>query len=363
MVAYIRSLAVEKKKWLDAETFRSGVALCQMIPGATAMQTAAYVGFKTRGVIGAGMTFIGFGLPAFLLMMAAAAAYTTTRDLPIVVSTFIGLQAIIVAIMANATLTFGKSTLKDWKAFLVAGLAALLFWINVNPIIVILIAGGVGLALFSTTQVSSQPVIQAAPRRLLLNLLVILGAAFIGFLILFFLNRTLFDLALLMFRIDLIAFGGGYASVPLMFHEVVEVKQWLDSQTLMNGIVLGQVTPGPISITATFIGYLLGGLVGGIVATESIYLPSFLMVVGLSPFYDRLRALPAFNKVIGGVLCSFVGMLFTVTIRFALNIQWNWFLVVLAGAALLALLKKVDILWVVAAGAILSILFKVLNLF
>ena len=91
----------------------------------------------------------------------------------------------------------------------------------------------------------------------------------------------------------------------------------------MNGIVLGQVTPGPIVITATFIGYLLGGPFGGVIATLGIFLPSFTAGSGISPYFDRLRTSPYFNKIIGGVLCSFVGLLLTVTIRFALNVHWD----------------------------------------
>jgi chromate transporter len=95
MTAYIRMMAVEKKKWLDDSTFRAGVALCQVIPGATAMQVAAYVGLRTRGVAGAAATFIGFGLPAFLIMISLSALYVRTHNLPVVVSLFSGLQAII----------------------------------------------------------------------------------------------------------------------------------------------------------------------------------------------------------------------------------------------------------------------------
>jgi chromate transporter len=172
---------------------------------------------------------------------------------------------------------------------------------------------------------------------------------------LFFFRKNLFDLSLLMFRIDLTAFGGGFASVPLMYHEIVDVRAWLDSQTLMNGIVLGQVTPGPIVITATFVGYLLDGLPGAVIATVSIFLPSFLLVVGIAPYFERLRASPLFQKVVTGVLCCFVGLLATVTIRFALNVQWDLAHALLSAAALAALLLKVDILWVVLFGTILSI--------
>ncbi len=356
MVAYIRKMVVEKKEWLDSETFSDGVALCQTIPGATAMQAAAYVGLKTRGVIGAAASYIGFGLPAFLLMMTFTSLYANNHNLPLVVSAFSGLQAIIVAIIGNAALSFGKNTLKDWKAVIIAGMAAVLFGFNVNPILVILLAALTGLALIEPKQSNSQ--VNAPPVQMSHNikpLLYILLFVVAGFALLFILNPTLFDLAALFFRIDLFAFGGGFASVPLMFHEVVEVRHWMESQTFLNGIVLGQVTPGPIVITATFVGYLVDGLLGGIVATIAIFLPSFVVLVGISPYFDRLRTSPYFNKAIGGVLCSFVGLLLTVTIRFALDIHWDLLHALLASVAFMALFLKADILWVVVIGTIVSV--------
>jgi chromate transporter len=141
-----------------------------------------------------------------------------------------------------------------------------------------------------------------------------------------------------------------------MFHEIVEVRNWMDSQTFMNGIVLGQITPGPIVITATYVGYLLSGLFGGVVATFSVFFPSFMLVVALSPYFDRLRTSQQFKKIISGVLCSFVGLLLTVTIRFGLNVHWDLSHSLLASGALIALLLKVDVLWVVIAGTIISVI-------
>jgi chromate transporter len=357
MIAYIRQMAVEKKRWLEAEIFADGVAFCQMIPGATAMQATAYVGLKLQGVIGAAASFIGFGLPAFLLMMTLAALYTNNHELPVVISAFSGLQAMIVATIANATLSFGKNSLKDWKAFIIAVIAIALFGLNVNPILVILLAALLGLALIQPRKSNSShpPAAAGAPTNAK-RLLLIVSVFAAGFLVLFLFRRTLFDLAVLMFRIDLFAFGGGFASVPLMFHEIVEVRHWIDGRTFMNGIVLGQVTPGPIVITATFVGFLLGGPIGGVIATIGIFLPSFILVVGISPYFDQLRTSPSFNKAIGGVLCSFVGLLLTVTIRFALNVQWDMSHILLASAALIALLRKIDILWVVVVGTTISVI-------
>jgi len=357
MVAYIRKMAVDDKHWLDDENFRDGVALCQTIPGATAMQTAAYVGFRVRGALGAGTSFIGFGLPAFLLMMTLSALYAQTSGWPLVVSAFAGLQAIIVAIVANAMLTFGRSTLRSWKQVFIASLAAALFGFSLNPMIVIVLAAFIGLVLVESKPMPDRKHVDSAIEvQSAKPLLILLGVAFTGFIVLYFFQPSLFNLAALMFRIDLFAFGGGFASIPLMYHEIVDVRKWMDGATFLNGIVLGQVTPGPIVITATFVGYWLHGLLGGIIATLSVFLPSFIMVIAIVPFFDKLRASPSFSKVISGILCSFVGLLLIVTIRFAGNIHWDLPRIMLVSSALGALLFKVDILWVVVLGTIISVI-------
>ncbi len=355
MIAYIRKMAVDQKRWLDEKAARDGIALCQTIPGATAMQMSAYVGLRAKGVAGAAASFIGFGLPAFLFMMILSALYARTHTLPSVVSIFNGLQAIVVALVANATLSFGRTSIKSWKNVINVLIAAGLFGLKINPILVIIIAAFSGVILYH-----KQPFLPAvsptnkahAPKSLLLIVLV----TAIGFTAFYFLDRKLFDLATLMFRIDLFAFGGGFASVPLMFHEVVEVRRWMDGPTLLNGIAMGQVTPGPIVITATFIGYLLHGFLGGLVATVSVFLPSFMIVIAIVPYFDRMRNSPYFSRVLTGILCSFVGLLLTVTIRFASNIPWDLPRLVITLGAFIALLKKVDILWVVLIGTGISLI-------
>ena len=355
MVAYIRKMAVEKKRWLDDQSAHDGVALCQTIPGATAMQMSAYVGLRARGVAGAAASFIGFGLPAFLFMMILSALYARTHTLPAVVSAFNGLQAIVVALVANATLSFGRTSVKNWKNVINGLIAAGLFGLKINPILVIIVAAFLGVVLYSK-QPHPDRVNPTDKTHTPKSLFLMLSVTVIGFTAFYFLDRKLFDLATLMFRIDLFAFGGGFASVPLMFYEVVQVRQWLDGPTLLNGIVLGQVTPGPIVITATFIGYLFKGPFGGLIATICVFLPSFMMVVGIVPYFDRLRGSPHFKKVITGILCSFVGLLLTVTIRFALSIPWDFTRILLSSAAFVALLLKVDILWVIVVGTMISLI-------
>ena len=147
MVAYVRNLAVKKKQWLSGDSFSDGVALCQSIPGATAMQSTAYVGLKARGFSGAAAAYVGFGLPAFVFMLVLSVLYKYGQEAPLILSLFSGLRAIVVALMANAALSFGTTTIKSWWGLPVVAGAAVALFFGVNPIYVIFAAAAVGLAL------------------------------------------------------------------------------------------------------------------------------------------------------------------------------------------------------------------------
>jgi chromate transporter len=353
MVAYIGKLAVDRRGWLDRPTFSRGVALCQTIPGATAMQAAAYVGLKVRGVSGAVAAYSGFGLPAFVLMVALSASYLRFHELSAAASAFAGLRVLVVAIAASAAYSFGRASLKRWPQAIVALFAAVLFYLKVNPILVILVAALLGLTM--RVPVAEAKPDETASGRTGPGLLLLLAVAAAALALLFLLRRDLFSLSLLFLRIDLFAFGGGFSSVPLMLHEVVDVRSWLDTRTFLDGIALGQVTPGPIVITATFVGYLLYGPLGAIVATASVFFPSFALVVGLTPHWESLSRSPVFRRMLTGILSSFVGLLLSVTLSFGLAVEWTWVKALLGAVALTALLLKVDILWVVLGGTLLSV--------
>ena len=357
MVAYIRTMAVEREKWLDDTTFNSGVSLCQTLPGATAMQVAAYTGLKVRGLAGAIAAFTGFGLPAFVLMMVLSGLYFQTSTLPPVVSVFRGLSVIIVAIIATAAVTFARASLKRWVHTIIAVIAAGLFLSGVHPILVILIAALMGLLILGGDASAPEPPRTGTARGLEKGYFILIGLVAAMFLVLFLFEKNLFELAAVMFRVDLFAFGGGLASLPLMYHEVVDAHAWLDSTTFLSGIALGQVTPGPIVVTATFVGYLVAGFWGGVIATVAIFSPSFLMVVGAEPYFDRMQGSPLFRRAVSGILLSFVGLLLSVTIRFAMGISWDWPLALLGTGALIALLLGGEILWVVIGGVIISYFF------
>ncbi len=355
MVAYIKDLSVKRRTWLDQETFQRGVALCQTIPGATAIQVAAYVGLQARGVPGALCTFIGFGLPAFVLMVVLSYLYVSAANLVWVRALFSGLQLAVVALVANATYTFGKEAVRNYSDIIIAGASAALFWFGISPFYVILGSVLAGLLLGRESEYGD-PQNEAHLVVPFFHVVALIVLAIGGITSLYLFRPDLLLLALVMIKVDLFAFGGGFASVPLMLQEIVNVRGWMSSNVFMDGIALGQITPGPIVITSTFVGYLLYGLPGAVIATVAIFTPSFLLVVTVAGFFEKLNRSASFRKALKGIFASFVGLLLYVTVKFAFAVPWNAIRVLIVCAALTALLKKIDILYVVLAVACLGVL-------
>jgi chromate transporter len=352
MVAYVKELAVEKKKWLDGKTFQEGIALAQAIPGATVIQVAAYVGLKTRGIIGGLASFIAFGFPAFLLMLILSSIYAKTHTIPEVISVFTGLQVIVVPIVANAFLSFAKPVIKSKEEIVVAILSFLLFLIKVNPFLIIITCFIFSQLIFNDKTITDKKI---QNKINLTGIITLLFIVFAGLIFLYFFDKTLFNISLIMMKIDFFAFGGGYASVPLMLHEIVDRLKWIDSKTFMDGIALGQVTPGPIVITATFVGYLLKGLTGAFVATIGVFTPSFIILALATELSEKIKHSKVFLRGKQGLLASFTGLLLFATLKFTLAVSWNEIKIAIALLSFIALLKRVNIFYVVVAGAALSV--------
>ena len=164
------------------------------------------------------------------------------------------------------------------------------------------------------------------------------------------------QLNLLFMKVDLMAFGGGWTSIPLIQREVVDRFAWVTTREFIDGIALGQVTPGPIVITATFVGYKAGGLVGALLGTIAVFFPSFLIVTTLAPHYDRIKRSAAIQVMVHGILAAFIGMLLFVAYRFGQEALGDWRTWGLMAAAWIALWRKVDLLAIIGVGAVLSLL-------
>ncbi len=361
MVKYIKDLSCKRNQWVKPEVFDHGIALVQTIPGATAMQAAAYAGLKARGGAGAIVAFTGFAIPAFCLMLALAAGYKHAMNIGLVVSCFKGLKVIVVAIVANATVGFGKKMIKAWQDFALMVPAAAYLFFKGSPVVVIVACGICGVFLYrkvisagvSNANLSGVFREEETKDALFWAAVVCLLALFVMG-VLYFLKPYLFALCAIMMKVDFFAYGGGYASLPLMLHEIVEKRGLLDKAVFMDGIALGQVTPGPIVITSAFVGYLLSGFPGAILCSWAIFTPSLFMLLVSSPFFEGFKDAVLFRRAMRGVLASFVGLLLAVFLSFAMAVHWGPASIIIGVAAFAALYKNVDILWVVLVAAAVS---------
>ena len=184
-------------------------------------------------------------------------------------------------------------------------------------------------------------------------LAVLIGAIFV---VCFVLNAQLSYLAMTLSKVGALAFGGGFTVIPLIQYEVVDKFHWVSTKEFLDGIAMGQVTPGPIMITATFLGYKLAGFWGAVMATLAIFSPAFFIVALLIPHYDKVRGMTTVRIIEQGILASFVGMLGLVLYNFGRATFVDIPSVIFTVAAFVALVKKIELSYVLLLGAILSIL-------
>ena len=348
IVARVRETML-RKGWVSEDELAESLAFCQLLPGPIVVQLAAHVGWRRRGGLGAFVSLVTYLLPAFLLMVALSAAYFRFGRLPAVAAALKGLRAATVGIVAMAIVSMGRSTLKDWRGLLIALGATAGFLLHLNVIGLLVGAALVGWALFPRG--SAGPSAVNAPARSMSRTWIWAAVILGGFAALIAASGWLAPvypaLGAAMAKINLLAFGGGYTAVALMHNEAVTGHGWVTGPEFVDGLALGQVTPGPVIVTATFIGYRLGGLVGAMFATACVFLPSAVLLVVLAPQFERLRRLGAFNRLIRGLLAGFMGMLFFVLWQVAASGITDPLSFALALGSVVALRFKINPIWVV----------------
>ena len=358
----MKKTIVKEWGWLKEPEFMQGLALCQLIPGATFVQLSTYIGYRLRGIWGAFTCAVAFVLPAFCLLLILSTLYFGLGNLWFIQALFKGLGAIVMAIVLNALINFGKPIFKDWKGVVIAALSFLAFFFRLSTVLVFLLAAGAALLLrLSVGKPAPGPSPEAKnqlrkEKEIILFLWPLAALIVVIFVICYLLNAELFSLALTLSKTGALAFGGGFTIIPLIQYEVVDKYQWVNTKEFLDGIAMGQVTPGPIMITATFLGYKLSGFWGALMATLAIFSPAFFIVTLLIPHYDRVRRMTAVRMMEQGILASFIGMLALVLYNFGRTAFVDIPTALFAVAAFIALLRKVDLAYILAAGAIASIL-------
>ncbi len=359
MVGHVRDVVVDRRRWVGAKEFAEGLALCQLIPGATLTQVISYVGLVLRGPAGAAAAAACFILPGALLVLVLSALYFRWQALPIVQTLSHGVAAVVVAILAYACLRLARTMLPTLPTLAIALAAGLAYVWRVNVFVVILGAAAVGFLTSrgrgepgETSDRSGSPVGAVTP----LVWSALAGGTLAVLLAMWMAAPRLARLCLAFLGIGSVAFGGGYSMIPLIQQQVVDKLGLLSTQMFMDGIALGQITPGPIMLTATFIGYAGWGPLGAVLATLAIFFPSWVILVVVAPRFRTWSQKGAAQGLIRGVIASFVGMLLSLLVRFGTVALTDWPGVLLSAGAFAALLLGVDLPFVIAAGLLLSVL-------
>jgi len=362
MIGQIKQVVVAEYGWIEEQEFLQGIALCQLIPGATNVQLVTYIGYRLRGIWGALFSAVAFTFPSFIAMVILSTIYFKVQNLWFIEALFKGLGAIVVAIVLNACINLSKSILRDWKVALISFLSFFGFLSRWNVILIFILAAFAALFLrpkrnkieISSPHREIKLTTKKGEDYLIFGTLIIL--VYLGLILYYLINPQLAYLSLILSKIGALAFGGGFTMIPLIQYEVVDHFHWLTTKEFLDGIALGQVTPGPIMITATFIGYKLSGILGAFIATVGVFSSSFFILVFLIPHYDRLRRIDTVKTMEKGILGSFIGMLGWVLYNFSKTAFPDILTIIFAGAAFFALLKKIDLPYILLTGGILSIL-------
>jgi len=344
-IAMMRDEVVRRRRWMTDQAFLDLVGATNLIPGPNSTEMAIHIGYARagwRGLLVAGTCFI---IPAMVIVMALAWAYTTYGTVPEAVSLLYGIKPVIIAVVAQALWALGRTAIRGWRSAAV-GVAVLgLFFAGVNEL-VLLAAGGLAVMLMVNMRHLRGAAAGFAPTALWTSAAVIAGPA----------PFALGTLALLFLKIGAVLYGSGYVLLAFLRADFVLRLGWLSDRQLLDAIAVGQFTPGPVFTTATFIGYLLGGVRGAVAATVAIFFPAFVFVAVSHPFIPRLRRSPWAGALLDGINVASLALMAGVTWQLGRVAVTDVTTAALALASVVLLIRtRVNSAWLVATGATIGL--------
>jgi chromate transporter len=347
LAGYTQRDLVEQRQWVSKSDYLEGLAFSQLSPGPLAAQLAMYIGWLRARFLGATLVAIAFILPSFLMALCLAALYVHFGSLPWIQGMFYGVGAAVIAIIVRSAIKLVRGTVgKDWLLWAIfAALAITTAWTQSEIVWLFILCG------FIAMFIKAPPLLAQVNRTLFLNsvnplLIGIHGVpplATFGVLLLFFLKAGAF------------VFGSGLAIVPFLYGGVVVKFHWLTERQFVDAVAVAMITPGPVVITSAFIGFLVAGPLGAIVAAAAVFAPPYLIVLFGAPYYRRFAQDHQVKAFVQGVTAAAVGAIagaaYILARRSLLDLP-----TVTIGIATLALLlatKKIpEPILILAAGAV-----------
>jgi len=339
-IALMRREVVERRRWLTDQQMIDLVGITNLIPGPNSTEMAMHVGRLRAGGTGLVVAGLAFIVPAVAIILALAWAYVTYGSTPTGEALLYGIKPVVVAIVMAALVAFARTALAGPLRIAVAVAAALLWAIGVNEL-VLLAAGAIAVA-----------ALRVGTRHPWAAIGIVAPAAALGAAA----SVNLLTLGAVFLKAGALLYGSGYVLLAFLRGDLVLRLGWLTDAQLLDAVAIGQVTPGPLFTTATFIGYVLAGVPGALVATVAIFAPAFVFVALIGPIAERLRERALTAALLDGVNAAALGLMAAVTAQLAASAVRDPLTVALLAGSGLALWWRVPSVVLVAAGDVIGVL-------
>ena len=328
LVGQMERELVDDKKWLSKEQMRESIAICQSLPGPLAIQVGIYIALLRCGFWGAWLGGWCFIPPNFVIVAALGALYVYFGDLKPVTGIFYGVSPAVIALILHSCYRLAKLGMEDWLQW---ALAVVCFGVTVvlhaEVALLFIGAGIVGILYYGTFwhPSSATPLLAAAPLAPVAPMTPVASASTLTKLLLFFLKA------------GALTFGSGLVIVPFLQQGVVQQYGWLDERDFLIAVAVGMISPGPVVITATFVGYLVAGFWGSLAATIGIFLPSFILVLVAAPLLARHRSNRNVQGFVKGAYAAAIGTILGACVLLGRIAIGDWLTILIAVAALISL--------------------------
>ncbi|MCT7952356.1 chromate efflux transporter [Ancylothrix sp. C2] len=375
-IAMMQEEIVTRRNWLTQQKFLDLLGATNLIPGPNSTEMAIHVGYTYAGPLGLIIAGISFITPAIAITGIFAWFYTQYGQLPQVAPALYGIKPAVLAIILAAVWKLGKTAVKNRKLLLVAVAVAVTVLAGVNEVLALLLGGVLGMLWLMGNGAGGKTLKAFIPWPVLSLFsfpnLPPIASNFSAFVVTLAkisplgekislsagASPSLWQLGLVFLKVGSVLFGGGYVLVAFLEGELV-AKGWLTQQQLLDAIAIGQFTPGPVLSTATFIGYMISGWAGAVVATVGIFLPSFVFVALSNPLIERLRSSKWMSAFLDAVNVASVALMAVVVLKLGLAVVTDYGALLIAVAAAIAVIRfKVNAALIVMAGALFGLIFN-----
>lgn len=321
---------VDKRKWFDEKEFMDMLSFTNVIPGPNSTEMAILIGYKKGKLLGLFLAGISFIIPAVVIVLFFTAFYLSFQQIPQVRSLFEGMVPAIFVIISAAVYKLSKKSLNSLDMIVVFMLSLVLLYLGLSEILVLLIGG---FAFFIKEKIQTARLHSIEPFSLTI--------LFLTFL-----------------KIGSFLYGSGYVLISFIQTEFVERLHWLSMQEMIDMVAIGEITPGPVFTTATAVGYLLGGVSGGLIATLGIFIPSFLLISLIYPLYEQIKNQKWLSHFLNGLNAASLAIMASVAIQLAMTSINQWFSILFAVIALVAVIRyNMNSMYLLLAGTIFGLLF------